>query len=196
MSNQWFQNWYLKLIQNGQIALEKSKMKSVNEWDISIIACDPIKKSLVWNLAWNHHNLAGNSKHCCSTFKSKFSRFYKKFVFILDGDDSVMGEFWFAVSGVMLFNFFFLLLTKVVKWVVGIRAVFWPWVLNQADSKAASEVVLWAGLTRRMLLMRSLASLDTLAKYSSGKLKSPRRILAFVSSKESSRNGESPLRAT
>ena len=126
--------------------------------------------------------------------KFLFSRFYKKFVFILEGEDSVMGEFWFAVSGVMLFNFFFLLLTKVVKWVVGIRAVFWPWVLNQADSKATSDVALWAALTRRMLLMRSLASLDTLSKYSSGKLKSPRRILAFVSSKESSRKGESPLK--
>ena len=97
-------------------------------------------------------------------------------------------------SSVMLLSFFFLLLTKVVKWVVGIRAVFWPWVLNQEDSRAAPLVTLWAGLTWRIHCMRSLASLDTLAKYSSGKLKSPRIILLLVSSKESSRNGERPLK--
>ena len=98
------------------------------------------------------------------------------------------------VKGVMLFNFFFRRRTKVVKWVVGIRAVFWPWVLNQEASRLTSLDALWEGLTRKMRRMRSLASLETRPKYSSGKLKSPLKMLALVSSTESSKNGESPLK--
>ena len=51
------------------------------------------------------------------------------------------------VSGVMLFSFFFLRLTKVVKCVVGMRAVFCPCVLNQLDSKLASLEIRREGLT-------------------------------------------------
>ena len=50
-----------------------------------------------------------------------------------------------------------------------------------------------AGLTDKSLLMRSLASLDTVEKYSAGKEKSHRRMLLVVSSSESSKKGERPL---
>ena len=94
----------------------------------------------------------------------------------------------------ILFNFFFLRLTKVVKCVVGIRAVWESFVENQNISKHCLDDILDEGLTHKIREMRSLASLETRAKYSSGKLKSPRRILLLVSSKESSKNGDRPLK--
>ena len=97
---------------------------------------------------------------------------------------------------VMLFNFFFLLLTKVVKWVVGILELDEASKENQDISKHCLDEALDEVLTHKMRPMRSLASPDNLAKYSSGKLKSPRRMLLLVSSCESSRNGDKPLKAT
>ena len=42
--------------------------------------------------------------------------------------------------------------------------------------------------------MRSLASFETFEKYSFGKLKSQRKMLLVVSSSESSKNGDRPLK--
>ena len=100
-----------------------------------------------------------------------------------------------VVRRLMLFNFFFLRLTKVDKWVVGIwdALELWDLALNQAKSKQTFADTRWDGLTHKMRRMRSFASEDTLEKCSSGKLKSPLSMLLLVSSLESSRNGDRPL---
>ena len=100
-----------------------------------------------------------------------------------------------VVNKLILFNFFLRLLTKVDKWVVGrwVALELCDLELNQAKSKQTLADTRCEGLTQRIRRMRSFASVDTLEKCSSGKLKSPRRILLLVSSLESSRNGDNPL---
>ena len=66
--------------------------------------------------------------------------------------------------------------------------------MNQAKSKQTLAETRWEGFTHRIRPMRSLAWVETLQKCSSGKLKSPRSILLFVSSLESSKNGDKPLK--
>ena len=66
--------------------------------------------------------------------------------------------------------------------------------LNQAKSKQTLAETPWEGFTHRIRPMRSLAWVETLQKCSSGKLKSPRSMLLFVSSLESSKNGDKPLK--
>lgn len=66
--------------------------------------------------------------------------------------------------------------------------------LNQGDVKVASAVALSSPCKHNNLPRRSFASLDMASKYSVGKQKSHFNILAVVSSTESSRNGDTPLK--
>ena len=63
-----------------------------------------------------------------------------------------------------------------------------------AVSRQYVAVALCAGLTQSSREMRSLASEETAEKCSEGNEKSQRRMLCVVSSSESSRNGDRPLK--
>lgn len=68
--------------------------------------------------------------------------------------------------------------------------------LIQGSERAASISKRWPGTRTSNLPMNSLAAPEMSAKYSSGKQKSHFRMLAVVSSMESSKKGDTPLRRT
>jgi hypothetical protein len=96
--------------------------------------------------------------------------------------------------GATLFSFFILRLTRVDRLMEEMTAWRAEAAVSQASDRQAAAEARDAGSTCSSRRIRSLAAPEMLEKCSLGKLKSARRMLLVVSSSESSRNGESPLR--
>ena len=109
--------------------------------------------------------------------------------------------------GATLFNFFIRRRTRsqrCIEEMLHCRLVTWlippdwsPCIVfascSHGDSRHCVAVVLSFWSVKRQHWINSFASFETLEKYSFGKLKSHPKIFVFVSSSESSRNGDFPL---
>ena len=109
-------------------------------------------------------------------------------------------------SGATLFNFFIrrrtrsqrcieeIIYFRLLSWPIPYRSLWSPFSsMSQEELRheVAEALTFWS--VKRQRRIKSLAPFDTLEKYSVGKLKSHPRMLVFVSSSESSKNGDFPL---